>query len=185
MKYVRCGHRLARVAVACFVALVVASHSAYAQEDAPFEIALGMGYLHGVGADVSRVATPAFNGGVAFWPHPSFGVAATVVYGPGGDRFDVTEPLASEGEGSVRLLAVTLRYRRPLGHSMHLNLGVGAGYGSHETAGGRPALAGYSLELLVGRRLSATFGVKGGLCIDAIGADGMIIRPSINATVSF
>lgn len=185
MKRVFVGNCSAAMALGCLLVLLTAPCSVYAQERAQFEIEAGIGYLGGVG-ESGGIAFAAVNAGLTFWFHRSVGVAGTVVYGPGGGPSDVTTSGVSEKDKNVRLVNVTFRYRRALGESTDLNLGVGVGFGSHELPfDDTYALAGYAFEALLARRLSSAFGIKGGLSIDTIGADGLIIRPSISGTVSF
>lgn len=176
---------LSGVAIGSVFALVVGVQPAYAQQHPRFEAHLGAAYLDGHGIDVSDVRGMAVDGGVAFWFRRSVGMAVTVVYGPHADRADATGPWAGRDDRSLKLASVTVRYRWWLGESMNVDAGVGLGYGSHLVAGQRYVLTGYSVELLIARKLGSTFGVNGGLCIDALGADGAVLRPSINATVSF
>lgn len=165
------------LAAAMSMALTLA-HPCAAQSYDRVEIQIGGGYVGGGG-----VSLPTYELGAAFWLTERWGVAVRRVGAPGDDlrdpagRFDGALAVDA-GAGNLRYATVTARYRRFLDSGLEVNLGVGVGTNrSMERVeflieSGRPPLPrrrtvsqrmGLALELLVGRKLSRRFGVKGGV----------------------
>lgn len=164
-------------AAAVFVGTAPARSSA-AQSPDRVEIQAGAGHVGGGG-----VSLPTYELGAAFWLTGRWGVAVRLVGAPGDDlrdpagRYDDVR-MVDAGAGNLRYVTVTARYRRFLNRGLEVNLGVGVGTsrsveriefllepGQSHVQRRRTVSQpmGLTLELLLGRKLSRHFGVKGGV----------------------
>jgi hypothetical protein len=92
------------------------------------EFGAGGGYAFGGGVEDPGPSLATLDASVAVWPLTRWGVAVRRVVGPGEDLRD--PPIVSRdrtylGQGDLRYWTVTTRFRRPIGSSLGLQLGLG------------------------------------------------------------
>ena len=161
-----------------------------AQQRDKLEVQVGGGYVLGGGGENPGPSLPTYDVGLAFWLSEHWGVAGRHVRGPGDEIYNSPVETVDRiflGKGNLRYTTVTVRRRWFMASGTEFNIGFGLMLGgSYEGVNflkqpGQPLRAssiprlhlrpetsfgGFALELLVGRKLSRHFGVKGGLTED-------------------
>lgn len=154
-----------------------------AQHHDRFEFQVGGGYGWGGGGENPAPSLPAYDVGLAVWLSDHWGIAGRRTWAPGQDLYDPPRPGGDRifaGKEKLQYWTVTARRRWFLARSTDLNIGFGLMLGGsfeyveYLTVPGEPPrrihpeaeFGGFSLELLVGHKLSRYIGVKGGFTGD-------------------
>jgi hypothetical protein len=146
------------------------------------ELQGGGGYVFGSGSD-SGPSLPVFDVGIVFWFDERWGVAGRHVRGWGEDIREEPEPSGARlfiSKDDLSYTTLTVRHRRGLREDLELNLGFGLLVGGRSEStleqvrpGGPPERTGitnkfngFSLEALIGYRLTPNVSIKAGVTED-------------------
>jgi hypothetical protein len=134
----------------CVVAAMLFYTPVFAQ-DRGIELQGGGGYVFDSGEGPS---VPALNGAAIAWLTRGWGLGARLTEGVTSDQ----------GNGDLRIWALTSQWRW-FGGGTEVNLGVGVGGSGWRRHGSRSGVGFIAIDLLIGRRISGAFHVKGGFTL--------------------
>ena len=161
------------------------------------EVGAGGGYAFGGGVEDPGPSLATLDACVAIWPLENWGVAVRRVSGPGEDLLDTPFVSADRtflGQADLHYWTATARYRRPIGRSAGVQVGLGfQKSGQFSTVwmfNGQRRVApdtffgGAALELLATRRVWRRFALHGGVTVES-NLETTNVHPVLLAVVGF
>ncbi len=169
---------------------LASASSAWARDEPTVEFFAGGGYGFGGGSEEGAPSLPTFDLGAGLWLSKHWGLSFSYTGGPSEDRFPVRGESGDRvfiGRRDLQLWRITVRRRQMLPGDAEFLLGLGIAWGDFEEiviglpplpqdVGFDQAFNALSFELLLGKRISKHWWIRGGAIFD-VNTESNLVQP--------